>query len=514
VCHPLVSHALDIALGSGADLPSDDDITTALIKASFTASDALTLDASWQRFENTALEPNNGQGEALSTDPILGAHVVKDISSDTFRLGAQFNPAANDLIDARLTLYRTDSSVDEFDASRARTTLRDIETTGLSVRNAARFAFGDSEAIITVGGDWYRDEQVGRDDTATDGGRDGVPDGEQEFYGVFAQAELSLDQPLGLPGDLLIIPGVRYDHFENASDGQAGITDDAVSPRLAASYGPNDWLRVFASYSEGFRAPSINELYLDGVHFEIPHPILFNPGTGSFVFAPNNFIANPDLVPEKSTTTEFGAGVDFRDLLTSHDRFQAKASYYQSDVENLINLSVDVTFEDSCFTPPFFLPCTSGTTNAANLDNGELSGFELEATYDNDRIRARASFATVEGEDTATGADLGTLTPDRFSLDVRLKLPEWNAAAGVRLQVASDFERNESDGAGGLIIAETRDGYSVVDVYATWRPAFVNGLRFDVGVNNVFDEHYERVFAGVSEPGINPRIAISYQITR
>lgn len=504
----------DIALGSGVDLPSDDDIATALVKAGFAVSDALNLEASWQRFANTALEPNNGQGVITSSDPILAADVEKDIASDTVRLGATFDPQANDLVDARLTVYRTEGSVGEYDASLDRLTVRDITTTGASVRNAMRVRLGETEATVTVGADWYRDEQVGRDDAASDGTRDGVPDGMQEFTGLFAQAELAFDAPLGLPGELLVIPGVRYDSFEHVADGAPSVTDDAVSPRLGASYGPTPWLRLFASYAEGFRAPSINELYLDGVHFSLPHPVLFDPSMGSFVFINNTFVANPTLVPEDAATTEFGAGVDFHDVFGPGDRLQAKASYYESDVDDLINLFVDFAFDDTCFAPPF-QPCSAGTTNAANLDRGELSGVEAEATFENGRVRARATFASIEGTDANTGGDLGALTPNRLNLDLRLKLPERRAVVGTRLQIAGDFSRTAFDvDTNQVALAETRDGYSVVDVYATWRPAFLDGLRLDLGVDNVFDQDYERVFEGVSEPGINPRIAVSYQVTR
>jgi hemoglobin/transferrin/lactoferrin receptor protein len=40
----------------------------------------------------------------------------------------------------------------------------------------------------------------------------------------------------------------------------------------------------------------------------------------------------------------------------------------------------------------------------------------------------------------------------------------------------------------------------VLDLYAGWRPFEDQRVRIDFGVENVFDEDYERVFAGVSEP--------------
>ncbi len=501
----------DIELGSGADLPSDDEINTGLVKLGYAFTDAFSADLSWQSFANTAIEPNNGQGTLGTGDAVLDRDVEKEIETETWRAGLRFNPSS-ELIDTRLTVYRSDSTVDEFDATEPRTIIREIETTGVSLRNAARFDLVGIATTFTIGGDWYEDEQTGSDSTAEDGMRAGVPDGSSEFTGVFAQIEAEMDQPFGLPGSLIVIPAVRYDEFESRSgiDPEAN-SDEAVSPRIGVSYGPVEWFRVFGSYSEGFRAPSINELYLDGVHFPVPHPVLFDPAMGEFVFVNNNFVPNPGLVPETSETLEFGFGVDFRNLVADGDRLQGKISYYESDVDDLINLSVDFAFDPSCFAPPGFFPCTAGTTNSANVDSAELEGVEAEFAYDSDRFYGRATFASIDGTDTLTGADVGALTPDRLALDLGLKLPEWDARIGTRVQYAGDYERRGSDGMGGLVIVEERDSYAVLDLYATWSPDFARGVRFDLAVENVFEEDYERVFAGVSEPGRNFKLAASYQ---
>lgn len=500
----------DIELGSGADLPSDDEIQNALLKGSYAFSDALSIEGSWQRFENTAIEPNNGQGTLGTGDSILDREVEKDITTDTFRVGLDFNPASNDWINANLTAYQTKSEVGEFDRTIPRTTVRDIETTGFSARNASQFTLGAFETTLTVGGDWYKDEQTGTDDQNIDGLRGGVPNGESEFIGVFAQLEASVDTEIG---EFLFIPGIRYDEFESSSSiaPDQENSDEAISPRFAASYGPTNWFRVFGSYSEGFRAPSVNELYLDGVHFSIPHPVLFNPAIGSFVFAPNNFVPNPDLVPENTETVEFGIGFNFANLATKGDRLQTKISYFETDADDLINLSVDVVPDATCFAPPFFQPCTFGTSNSANVDKAEIEGIEAELQYESDRVFVQTSYATIEGTDLTTGADIGSLTPDRFAINTGLKVPEWNARVGARLQHAGDFEQRISDGTGGFTAIDQREGYVVLDLYSTWNPDFANGVRFDVGVNNIFDEDYERVFAGVSEPSRNFKIAASWQ---
>ena len=462
---------------------------------------------SWQGFSNDAVEPNNGQGTGTTGDDLLDRDVEKSIEADTLRSSLTFNPST-DLIDARATLYRQLTSVDEYDETIPRTTGREIETTGFSARNASRFDVGGIATTLTIGGDWYEDKQTGTDtDTAT-GIRGGVPNASAEFTGLFAQIEAELDRPLGLPGQLILIPGLRYDEFESTSElSTETASTDEISPRFAASYGPISWLRVFASYAEGFRAPSVNELYLDGVHFSVPHPTLFNPATGSYVFVSNNFVPNADLKPETSETVEIGFGLDFRDLVAQGDRLQGKISWYESDVDDLINLGVDFAYDTSCFVGPSYYPCTAGTTYSDNVSAAELSGVELEAVYETDSFYANLSFSSIDGTDLSTGADLGTLTPDRLVVDLGWNTEARDVRVGSRFRFASDYERQDGTGT----IVEERDGYSVVDLYASWSPEFASNLRFDAGIENLFDEDYERVYEGVSEPARNFKIAASYQ---
>ena len=500
----------DIALGSGVDLPSDDEITTGLIKLGYQFTDALSGEVAWQKFNNTAVEPNNGQGTLGTGDATLDRDVDKDITSELWRGALRYNPSS-DLVDAKLTVYQSTTGVDEFDATVPRTTLREIETSGVSLRNASRFLLGPVETTLTVGGDWYEDSQTGTDSTATGGIRGGVPNGSAEFTGVFVQAEAELERPFGLPGRLIVIPGIRHDSFKSSSDlSPDEASDEKVSPRIGASYAPVEWLRLYGSYAEGFRAPSINELYLDGVHFSVPHPTLFNPGLGQFVFVNNNFVPNADLKPESSETVEVGFGLDFRNVLTQEDRFQGKLSYFESDVSDLINLTVDFTYDPTCFVGPSFFPCTAGTTNSANIAGASLEGWEAEASYDAPLWFARTTLSTIDGTDTTTGEDLGTLTPDRLTLDTGLKLTGWNARVGTRIQVADEFERRALSG-GSLAVAERRAGYVVLDLYGSWRPEFAPSLRIDAGIDNILDHDYDRVFAGVSEPGRNFKIALSWQ---
>ncbi|MBB5518261.1 TonB-dependent receptor domain-containing protein [Amphiplicatus metriothermophilus] len=494
----------DIALGSGLDLPADDQVASSLLKATARPADAWTVSASWIRYRGDSVDPNNPQGENIAGP---GNELVdREIESDTVQGVVNFAPGSA-LIDLNLTAYHTRNDVTEDERESTRVVSRIVETTGVALDNRSRFDFGRRATLtLTYGGEFYVDEQTGRDNTSPDGTRGGVPNAKSRFYGAFAQGELALERPLGAPGVLTLIPGVRWDRFENEAPDQQNTEDSAVSPKIGVSYKPLPQLILFGNWAEAFRAPSFNEIYADGVHFQIPDMSAIPPFPPTFVT--NFFIANPDLVAEESETWEVGAGVDFNDILSRGDSFTAKASYYESDVTNLIDLEVSIPA--GCFGAPF-PPCGSGEafgnfSRNVNVTNAKLSGVELEAQYDSEWVYARANYATIDGENVDTGDFVGVLSPDRFFIDGGVKLRPLDMRLGARVTIAGDFEKANDP-------SLFRDDYATGDVYLVWEPSrgALRGLRVDLGVDNVTDADYEVIAAGVSQPGRNVKIAARWR---
>ena len=65
------------------------------------------------------------------------------------------------------------------------------------------------------------------------------------------------------------------------------------------------------------------------------------------------------------------------------------------------------------------------------------------------------------------------------------------------------------------VAVQATPGYSVYDLFATWQPHAgpLQGLRLDVGVDNLSDKAYRRHLAGIPEAGINPKATIAYART-
>ena len=201
--------------------------------------------------------------------------------------------------------------------------------------------------------------------------------------------------------------------------------------------------------------------------------------------AVNSFVPNPDLEPETADTVEVGAGYQTRDLLGIGDSFRIKGSYYQSRVDNLIDIQVNGGAPTrGCFVPGAG-PCNAGTTTSINRGEAELSRVEIEAGYDHPRFFLTAGFDTIDGEDKATGEKLGLLKADTITAGAGVKLREIDSVVGVRGEFAARFDAVDD-------AADERGGYSVFGVYAQWAQSdpMLQGVVVNVGVDNILDRDY------------------------
>ncbi|MEO0613869.1 MAG: TonB-dependent receptor, partial [Pseudomonadota bacterium] len=508
----------NIELGNDFSLPADDEIVSSLLKLTVRPADDLEIYASWLRFNADSTDPQNPQGVNLAGPG--NALVFRDAQNQTFQGGVNWNPQS-DFINFNAVGYYSDNAVEEDEVEMPRTTDRQVETFGFLLDNRSLFSLGGNSTLtFTYGGEYYRDEQTGLDTATADGTRGGVPDATTDFYGLFIQADLALVDTV-LPGELHIIPGVRWDRFETSQpSGTFDIAESEFSPKVGLTYKPVPEFLIFGNYAQGFRAPSFNEAFADGVHFSVPN-LSAPPGPFGPTFVQNLFIGNADLTSENSTTWEVGTGFDFENVLSDGDRLTAKGSYYRSDVDNLIGLDVNTPL--GCFftpqtappgIPPFVLasmPCGTGpafgnTSQNVNIANADIDGVEVEFRYDSDYFYLRGNLSTINGVDADTGEFLeGVLSPNTVFVDGGFKHAGSGLRAGLRLTFAQDFDEvNEA--------AEARDGYTVGDVYAVWEPPIkeLEGVRIDLGIDNFTDQDFEVVFAGVSQPGRNYKATISW----
>lgn len=476
-----------IKLGDGSELTrSDDDILSGLFKTTYDAGRGHEVEFSFLTFRNDALEPNVGQGGG--EDDV----VDKDIDSDTARLSWRYDQPGNPLVDLDTQVYFSRSVVDETRldnngaGAQGDNLVREVNTVGFRADNRSRVDWlGQDQMTLVYGLEGYQDIQDG---SLNGGERDGVPDSRNKFGGVYGQAEIRLSEPFGKgTGEFLILPGLRFDYFASKSAIGSDITETALSPRIGATWHPVPWAMVFGNFAKAFRAPSFDEAFLDGVHFEIP----IGPGIT------NRFVANPDLRSQRTTTIEAGFGLDFEDVLQPDDQFAFKATRFRTYAKDFIDLEVN---QPSPFVDcnPFIPGNCDGTTQAVNVPNALLEGNEIEATYNSRRARFAFGFSNLDGDDLDSGDKLGVLTPTQVTLDMTAKFPEQGMIAGLRTLFALDFDKVDD-------AADVRPGYVVHDAYFAWQQPVTKGVdfRLDLGVDNITDRAYSRVFNNAFEPGRN-----------
>jgi vitamin B12 transporter len=154
-----------------------------------------------------------------------------------------------------------------------------------------------------------------------------------------------------------LVSNVRYDANEDFGD----HTTFRVAPVYIV---PQTDTKLKASYGTGFKAPSLEDLYVNFLPF---------------------FVANPDLKPEESTGWDAG----FEQPI-ANDQFRFGSAYFRNDINNLI---------ETITTP------TPGVESLSNIDKASMFGFENFAAWQvNSRLNFRADYTyTVAKADSTPG---------------------------------------------------------------------------------------------------------------
>jgi vitamin B12 transporter len=304
----------------------------------------------------------------------------------------------------------------------------DIETERREVDWLHKFHFGKVDTL-TVGLE-YRNE---------DGTSKGTFSATTDTFSVFAQDELRLFDRLFLTG------GVRYDH--NSAFG------DATTGRAALSYvvrGSDT--RLKASWAEGFRAPTFNELFF--------------PET----FPPCPAFGNPDLRPERSESYDAGVEQHLWDR-----RIRLAATYFRNDFDNLIQTTL-VDPVNFCF-------------RAENVGRARTQGVETEASVAPiDTLLLALAYTYTDTEDRTTGDPLRRFPPNRWALTAT-----WEALPGLTLAAELLILSSQFEGSG----VPRNEGYTVVNAAASyrvpWRWGPLSEVLLHLKITNLLNEDYAEV---------------------
>ena len=257
----------------------------------------------------------------------------------------------------------------------------------------------------------------------------------QETHSVFAQALRDF-------GAVTVDLGARFDDSD--------VYGSRLTPRAGVVVAVGESMRIRASYGEGFRAPSLGELFFQ-------------------------FSGNPQLEPEESRSFELGAEVEAGswefDLVGFHNR-----------LTNLID------FDFSTFTN-------------VNVGRARTRGLEASAAFEARSLRARASVSLLDAEDEGTGLAL-LRRPDRKASLVVTRRQERSAVTATALYVS---RRDDVDPIS--FARAVNPSYYRLDLAAEWRGW--DKFKPHARLENVLDESYEDA---LGFPGVPRSLIAGFQV--
>ncbi|QVL49714.1 MAG: TonB-dependent receptor [Thiocapsa sp.] len=258
---------------------------------------------------------------------------------------------------------------------------------------------------------------------------------------------------------------------------------------LGAVYRLTDAVAIASNLGSGFRAPSLFELYADGVHGGVA---AIQEG-------------NPNLDPEKSANIDLG-------LRWQTPRLQGSATVYRNAIDDYIYLQD--TGESRKGLPIF----------AYRQDNALLTGLELEARWQvTDQLELGGTLDLVRGTNDRTDEDLPLLPADSLRLEATYRFVERGpirepyVTLGVLHAAAKDAAPGEPFSQFDFLPFGTAstDAYTLtsLDLGFAFRAFGNRSARVDLAVRNLFDIEYRDfldTYKGYAlSPGRDVRLSLS-----
>ena len=315
--------------------------------------------------------------------------------------------------------------------------------------------------------------------------------------GVFVQDEMRFfDSRLG------VTPALRWDSYklrpkadavfvaDNPGITPVGISTTYLSPKLSISWRLRENWSIYASGTEGFRAPPYNDANLGFTNFASGYTA----------------IPNPDLKPETSRGVEIGTKATGR---YGNIAIAMYENNYDDFIESLRAIGVDPRSGLLVF-------------QSQNIARVKISGFELQGRFDFEAInlpgwQARFSYATVRGDDKTANKPLNSVDPVRAVLGVGYEQENWN------LELVGNFAKRKTrtaslDSSGTPAFSPT--GYGVLDLLGQYH--FNDKARLEIAVLNLGDKVYwdwadvpgvaasNTLLDRYTRPGRGLRLALNY----
>lgn len=249
--------------------------------------------------------------------------------------------------------------------------------------------------------------------------------------------------------------------------------DDVADVTLLARWDPSEAVSLELGYARKTRTPNLYERYAWGMG-------QMSAAMTSLAGDANAWVGDMDLRPE--TANNLGATLRLSSPTANR---QLTVSLFHAEIEDYVDADpIGVFGPGGGFARLRF----------ANHD-ARMQGVEVGGRADLWTIGGFApavltgSVSWVRGENRDTGDDLYHMAPLTTRVNLEQPLGAWTAVAELELV-------GEKDRVNALRNEPVTDAYALFNLRGVWRPT--ERLRFDVAVENLFDEAYDLPLGGVS----------------
>ncbi|RZJ18028.1 MAG: TonB-dependent receptor, partial [Haliea sp.] len=483
--------------GCTDELPlTHQDMTSALAKARYNFGGGHSLELATTYYNNAYASWQVGYE---LTDVGMNQ---QEATNQTYTARYAWKPEGNPWIDLRANIWKVDGQTENTSYAER----YQLDTWGLEVFNTSRLATPWVDVNLTYGGEYHADRArtetpsgFGLGNGGADPSRIGLTGaGKRQMASVFANASV-------LRGDWLQVDlGARRDSYSidargsyaSPFFGQAPYPftlergNHRVSPRAAIGITPVTGVQGFASYSEGYRPPSLAEA----------------AGAGT-VFGVYN-IPNFSLESELAKSREIGVNLVREDIAGGNNKLRGKVAVFRNEYDNFISRTTIPAYNDS-----------SGYTYI-NLDKVIYQGLELQANFDAGVFFADVNYTRFDKmlfcRDGVCSKDISNIAnnsqpylPPKSSLHATFgaRLMERKLVLGLRIR--NDNKRGLSEPNIFNSGVQWRP-YEIYDLFASYalNPKTTLGLSAE----NIQDKYYVGAlsFNGIPAPGRNLKASLTY----
>ncbi|WP_334468575.1 TonB-dependent receptor domain-containing protein [Arsenophonus sp. PmNCSU2021_1] len=247
------------------------------------------------------------------------------------------------------------------------------------------------------------------------------------------------------------------------------------------SISPTNWLELFTSYAEGYRAPTLSEIYNDSRHFP-----------GSY------FKPNPNLQPERNHTIEYGLRLHFDNKLLANDSLQWSTAVFDTKATDYITTIIDRQRLD---------------TLSINTPSVVIHGIDSRINYTTPWFNAVLAYNRTHAKDTTSGMSISSIRPESLTASLDVPLANSGFSLGWVGQFAARTNRSGNDKGKDKfwdpIIQQA--GYGTNDFYLYYQGnGRLSGINSTLSLTNAFNKSYTSSL-GIPQEGRNIHFKINYR---